>query len=65
MTLIQSLEILIKQLNIVDILLTNLKDYCGMAKAKLTSATPNLDNRKKLYLVNQKFTHNDEIDERL
>jgi hypothetical protein len=50
--------------------LKNLTKYCERVKAAVASANegstaPDLKQRKKLNLVNPKYSHHDEIDERL
>lgn len=42
----------------------NLKFYCKLAHSKSTEQSKN-ENRKKLYLINPKYSHHEEIDERL
>lgn len=63
MTLVASISILINDGNLIDILLNNFNEYCTQANSKIT--TQELDQRKKLILVNLKYSHNEEVDERL
>lgn len=63
LTLTKSLEILLTEKNLVASLLKNLTKYCERVKALVGSA--DVSNRKKLNLVNAKYSHHDEIDERL
>lgn len=55
---------MIKENNLVNVLLDNLSHYTQLAKAKVTEANKETD-RKKLHLVNTKYTHHEEVDERL
>lgn len=64
MTLVSSISILINEANLVDILLNNFTEYCIQATSKIT-AELDLSQRKKLVLVNPKYSHNEEVDERL
>jgi hypothetical protein len=43
--------------------LNNLKHYCEQANSKINKNIS--ESRKKLYLVSSKYSHHDEIDERL
>lgn len=63
MTLVASISILINEANLVDTLLNNFAEYCAQANSKII--TQELDQRKKLILVNLKYSHNEEVDERL
>ena len=66
LTLAKSLDILITQRNLVGSLLGNLTKYCLRVKALLPEGTTtDVTQRKKLNLVNPKYSHHDEIDERL
>lgn len=44
-------------------LLQNLSDYCQQVNQKYNNEP--IESRKKLFIVNQKHSHNDEIEERL
>ena len=55
---------MIKDNNLVNVLLDNLSHYTQLAKAKVTEANKDAD-RKKLQLVNSKYSHHEEVDERL
>jgi len=55
---------LITENNLVNILIDNLSHYTTLAKQKATEANKSGD-RKKLNLVNSKYSHHDEVDERL
>lgn len=57
------IDTLIKEHQLINVVLNNLKHYCGLANAKIVTI-PN-ENRKKLFIVNTKYSHQDEIDERL
>jgi hypothetical protein len=48
---------------LVNVILDDLRRYCDTSNAKLSE--PSNENRKKLFLVNSKTSHHDEIDERL
>lgn len=48
----------------MNVLLDNLSHYTQQAKAKVAEANKSTD-RKKLYLVNTKYSHHEEVDERL
>ena len=48
----------------MSVLLDNLSNYTKQARAKVTEANKSTD-RKKLYLVNSKYSHHEEIVERL
>lgn len=63
LTLNQVLETLLKENNLIEIVVKNLTDYCNLANSKF-SGQP-YETRKKLFLVNNKYSHHDEIDERL
>ena len=66
LTLAKSLDILITQRNLVGSLLGNLTKYCLRVKALLPEGTTtDVSQRKKLNLVNPKYSHHEEIDERL
>ncbi len=66
LTLAKSLDILITQRNLVGSLLSNLTKYCVRVKALLPIGTStDVSQRKKLNLVNPKYSHHEEIDERL
>jgi len=49
---------------LVTVLLNNLKNYSEQAAAKVTEQNKT-EARKKVFLVNPKYSHQDEIDERL
>ena len=57
------IDTLIKDHQLIQIILNNLKHYCELVNSKV-GAIPT-ENRKKLFLVNTKYAHHDEIDERL
>lgn len=63
-TLAQSVSILIKEFNLPTILLNNLRDYSAQVNTLLTKSHDQ-ELRKKLFVVNQKYSHQEEIDERL
>lgn len=58
---------LINEVGLPRILLDNLTDYCQQVNRKLASAGTTVDtsDRKKLYLVNPKYSHHEEVNERL
>ena len=64
LTLYQSLSTLIHEHGLIQIILENLKHCCDIARSKVTEAHKN-EQRKKVYLLNSKYTHHEEIDERL
>ena len=49
----------------MKVLLSNFENYCCLATAKLASGEFDVAQRKKLFLLNPKYSHHDEIDERL
>lgn len=61
-TLTASLSKLLNDEGLTEILITNLTDYQSQVSAK--SVSPYAD-RKKLFAVNAKYSHHDEINERL
>ena len=63
MTLGQSMHILLLECDLVGVVLANLSDYCTQARGKLSGAVDT--DRKKLFLVNQRYSHHEEVDERL
>ena len=66
LTLAKSLDILITQRNLVSSLLSNLTKYCLKVKTLLPAGhTSDVSQRKKINLVNPKYSHHEEIDERL
>lgn len=65
MTLATSLSNLITEHDLIKILLANLKFYCEHSAAKVASGDYDVSQRKKLFILNPKYSHNDEIDERL
>ena len=66
MTLNDSLKSLISENQLVSVLIENLRDYANQARSKLSAGTAVINElRKKCYLVNQKYSHHEEIDERL
>jgi hypothetical protein len=65
MTLIDSLKSLISENQLVSVLIENLREYSRQARSKLQAGTAVNEARKKCYLVNPKYSHHEEIDERL
>ena len=55
---------MIQEGGLVETLLSNLSEYCRQAASKVKDDT-DVSQRKKLFLVNAKYSHSDEIDERL
>jgi adenylyl- and sulfurtransferase ThiI len=64
MTLNDSLKSLVTENQLIQVLLANLRDYTVQAHSKLNSVAYN-ESRKKLFIVNTKYSHHEEIDERL
>jgi hypothetical protein len=54
---------LIEKEKLPQIILDNLKGYINKLNAKL--AGPSTQDRKKAFIVNPKYSHNEEIDERI
>lgn len=63
MTLATSLQELIDQSHLPTVLLDNLRTYITDANTKL--ALPTDQDRKKLFPLNGKYSHHDEVEERL
>lgn len=61
-TLTTSLSKLLNEEGLTEILITNLTDYQSQVSAKQVSQYA---DRKKLFAVNPKYSHHDEINERL
>lgn len=57
------IETLIKENQLITTVLNNLKHYCELVNDKIVIIPS--ESRKKLFLVNTKYSHHDEIDERL
>jgi hypothetical protein len=64
MTLQKSLGLIIQDEALPKVLLDNLTHYCNQARTKVTEQAK-VETRKKVFLVNPKYSHHDEIDERL
>ena len=65
LTLTTSLHQLINQCDLIKILMDNLKFYCELVSSKVSSGEFDVSQRKKLMVLNPKYSHHDEIDERL
>ena len=65
LTLSTSLQKLITENELVKVLLVNLQYYCDEVNKRIGSNEFDLTQAKKLFILNPKYSHTDEIDERL
>ena len=65
LTLSTSLQKLITENGLVKVLLVNLQYYCDEVNKRIGSNEFDLTQAKKLFVLNPKYSHTDEIDERL
>lgn len=64
-TLNTSLTKLIKEVGLPRILLANFSDYQKQLRGKLAESRASTSDRKKIFEVNPKYSHHDEVNERL